>query len=315
MGQHGNRFDHCYWDYSGIRIENPKMIEFSHNYIIGLPSRQPDPAFVEFVARASAAAATFLLPPPLPLFISCGTNRDSRRVMMTPLLRSLQLVYNAPPRRPTMNPHFICPHCNRIFLQAVGGNTSIPIDGVRFTGNVFRSSGAHPDLGVLTAFKLNETDGAFGRHLVTNSLVAGNSFDAVQGSATRVQTVLWQTEAPGATEWVFDLCDDLLFTNTTAADLNPDAYPTDIFGHLQYSVRLQGGGGGAGAGRGGAGAAQAAGATAITSVAGCVVTVSTERAVQGAVYLTADQSRDDLACHGAGCHHHGSSRSATHRFL
>ena len=49
-GQHGNRFDHCYWDYSGIRIENPMMIEFSNNYIIGLPSRQADPAFVEFVA-------------------------------------------------------------------------------------------------------------------------------------------------------------------------------------------------------------------------------------------------------------------------
>ena len=26
------------------------MIEFSNNYIIGLPSRQADPAFVEFVA-------------------------------------------------------------------------------------------------------------------------------------------------------------------------------------------------------------------------------------------------------------------------
>lgn len=25
-GQHGNRFVHCYWDYSGVRIENPTMV-------------------------------------------------------------------------------------------------------------------------------------------------------------------------------------------------------------------------------------------------------------------------------------------------
>ena len=64
------------------------QIEFSDNYIIGLPSREPNPAFVELVA--------------------------------------------------------------------VGGSTAIPITGLRLTGNIFRSSGAHPTSGALTAFKVNE---------------------------------------------------------------------------------------------------------------------------------------------------------------
>ena len=43
--------------------------------------------------------------------------------------------------------------------------------------------------GVLTAFKLNETDGRFSRHGITNSLIEGNSYAAVKGAATRVQQV------------------------------------------------------------------------------------------------------------------------------
>ena len=66
-----------------------------------------------------------------------------------------------------------------IEFVAVGGNSSISITGMRFTGNVFRSSGAHADAGVLTAFKLNETNGKFDRQQITNSLVEGNSYDAV----------------------------------------------------------------------------------------------------------------------------------------
>ena len=44
------------------------------------------------------------------------------------------------------------------------------------------------------------------------------------------------------------------------------------------------------------------GASSISGVDGCLITVKTEKPVSGAVYLTADQSRDDFGCHGAGCH-------------
>ena len=44
------------------------------------------------------------------------------------------------------------------------------------------------------------------------------------------------------------------------------------------------------------------GASSISGVDGCLLTVTTEKPVSGAVYLTADQSRDDFGCHGAGCH-------------
>jgi hypothetical protein len=209
------------------------QIEFSDNYIIGLPSREPNPAFVELVA--------------------------------------------------------------------VGGSTAIPITGLRLTGNIFRSSGAHPTSGTLTAFKVNETDGKFGRSLLTNSLVAGNSYQGVKGSATRVQRSIWQN-SPKATSWTFNLCDDMLFgnvsdgSNTTGSNSNSEVsmgreatYTNDIFAHLQYSVRVQD-------------PATELGASAISGVDGCVVTVTTEKPVSGAVYLTADQSRDDNHCHGAHCH-------------
>mmetsp|Transcript_6277 Transcript_6277/g.18563 ORF Transcript_6277/g.18563 Transcript_6277/m.18563 type:complete len:514 (+) Transcript_6277:41-1582(+) len=52
VGQYGNRFDHCYWDYAMVRVENPLEIEFSNNYVIGLPGRydaNPVPYF-QFVA-------------------------------------------------------------------------------------------------------------------------------------------------------------------------------------------------------------------------------------------------------------------------
>ena len=39
-----------------MRIENPKMIEITDNYIIGLPSRERDPAFIELVAVSGNAS-------------------------------------------------------------------------------------------------------------------------------------------------------------------------------------------------------------------------------------------------------------------
>ena len=62
-----------------MRIENPDNIELSNNYIIGLPSRQNNPAYVEIVA--------------------------------------------------------------------VGGSKNITLNGLRITGSVFSSSGAHLDNG------------------------------------------------------------------------------------------------------------------------------------------------------------------------
>ena len=238
-GMHGNRFEHCYWDYSGIRIENPNMIEITNNYIIGLPSRQPDPAFIELVA--------------------------------------------------------------------VGGSDAISITGMRFTGNVFRSAGAEAEAGVLTAFKLNETNGQFDRQAITNSVVEGNSYQAVRGSATRVQRSLysnWSYTGPGP--WRFDLCDDMLFLNRTptgrsagnfswpcARTVGCNAFKDDIFAHLQFSMRTVDEG------------TPFSRPPFISSVEGCVVTVSVRTNWDGgaaAVYLTADQSRDDLGCHGKGCH-------------
>ena len=85
----------------------------------------------------------------------------------------------------------------------------------------------------------------------------------------------------------------VLFLNTTSPSdrLGSDSgvYKEDIFAFLQYSVRVQD-------------AATELGASAISDVDGCVVTVATEKPVSGAIYLTADQSRDDNSCHGKGCH-------------
>ena len=166
---------------------------------------------------------------------------------------------------------------------------------MRFVGNMFHSAGAHVDGGVLTAFKLNETNGEFDRQQITNSLVEGNSYSGVKGATTRVQRSLWSN--PPQSTWAFDLCDDMLFTNTTTSSstrgrVTSGAYKEDIFAFLQYSVRVQD-------------AATELGASAISSVEGCVVTVTTEKPVSGAVYLTADQSRDDNTCHGRGCHPKG----------
>lgn len=236
-------------DYSGIRIENPMMIEFSNNYIIGLPSRQPDPAFVELVA--------------------------------------------------------------------VGGSESVSITGMRFTGNVFRAAGATASAGVLHAFKLNETAGAFDRQGITNTLVEGNAFNAVKGAATRLQTSMWlRGSGLSSGTWKFDLCDELLFGNrsTIPADelmssrTGNEAYVDDIFAHLQTSLRYQNM-----VGFNPSQGPQLSGQiTHITHVEGCVVTVqmsSGQSSRPAVVYLSADQSRDDLGCHGKGCHpHEGVSR-------
>lgn len=196
-----------------------------------------------------------------------------------------------------------CAWRGRAFVEfvAVGGAPNISISGVRFTGCVFRSAGAHSEAGgVLTAFKLNETNGQFARHNIVNSLIEGNSYQAVKGAATRVQKSVWQHQP--TTTWTFDLCDDILFGNMTASDVRrtADGYTEDIFAHLQFSVRVQD--------------SSDVVAAAITSVDGCAVSVTTAKPVSGVVYLTADQSRDDNACHGSGCHVHALDGIET-RFL
>ena len=62
VGQHGNRFDHCYWDYAMVRIENPLQIEFTNNYAIGLPGRYADrPApYFQLVAVSPPAGGAFV---------------------------------------------------------------------------------------------------------------------------------------------------------------------------------------------------------------------------------------------------------------
>ena len=58
------------------------------------------------------------------------------------------------------------------------------------------------------AFKINETEARFNRSLITNTRVYGNSFTSVQGTATKLRRRL---RLERATEWPFDLCDELFF--------------------------------------------------------------------------------------------------------
>jgi hypothetical protein len=275
VGQHGNRFVHCYWDYSGnrgstiallialystldslfyllcrphspwipdirplktgVRIENPFQIHFTENYVIGLPSLQSPSAYFELVAIGEA----------------------------------------------------------------------IKLDGLRITGSVFHSASKdHP----VVAFQLNETQGYFhrGTHAgdpsgMEDVLVAGNTFRGVKGAASRVRRALTHT-AP-ATDWVFDLCGDLLLGESAAAGApgSEPEYANGLFGHLQYSLRLDGNN----SHRRTRGASDATGSngasafvrSAITAVDGCRVTVSTDTPVVGTVYLDADQSTQDLTGH------------------
>ena len=76
----------------------------------------------------------------------------------------------------------------------------------------------------------------------------------MKGAATRVQRSVWSSTPQ--TVWAFDLCDDLLFSNTTRNGLG--AHKEDIFAFLQYSVRVLH-------------AATELGASAISNVDGCVV--------------------------------------------
>ena len=86
------------------------------------------------------------------------------------------------------------------------------------------------------AIALNETQAAFNRSQITNTIVEGNTFTGVQGSATRLRKSL---RLENAKVWSFDLCQELLFPPhlktpfEDAADLN-----------LAGSSSSSGGGGG-----------------------------------------------------------------------
>lgn len=153
-------------------------------------------------------------------------------------------------------------------LTAVGSD--VGIDGLRVTGCIFRSAGAEKYGADLTAFAVNETSGTFARDKVRNTVVAGNSFHRVRGAATQLRRSLTQHEP--SREWTFDFCGVVLLGARREEEL---------FHHMQYSLRVT---------RPPNGFATSA----ISGVDGCVVTVATDVAVRGTVYLEVDQSQDDF---------------------
>lgn len=159
-----------------------------------------------------------------------------------------------------------------VYFVFVAIGDSIIIDGLRITGSIFRDAGAGKEHN-LVAFMLNETNGYFHRSKVKNTLVADNIFTGVKGSSTRFHQQI--TQSKPSTEWIFDLCKDVLLgpSDQTKGDA--------LFAHLQYSLRISVDNG-----------SSMFVNSAITKVENCTVTISTESAVSGTIYLEVDQSQD-----------------------
>lgn len=132
------------------------------------------------------------------------------------------------------------------------------------------------------AIAINETEALFNRSQITNTIVEGNTFTGVHGSATRLRRNL---RLDNATLWSFDLCNELLFPPPSKAEIGRRG-GTDgekagsMFAYVGYSIQIEDD----------ASWVQHK----LGSADRCTVRVLTDKATTATVFIEVDQSKESL---------------------